>query len=292
MPKPPTAREPIRLPNSAATRDYVRACRAAGRRIGFVPTMGALHDGHLSLVRAARADNDVVIASVYVNPTQFGPGEDFDAYPRDEAGDLAKLAAGGADAVMTPSDADMYPPGHATTVDVSGITAVLEGATRPTHFRGVTTVVARLLNLAQPTRAYFGQKDAQQVLVIQRMVHDLAFDVEIVVCPTVREPDGLAMSSRNAYLSAPQRAAAPALFRGLSAAASRFAAGSRRVDELTGAITTPIQAAPELRLDYAAVIDGATAKPLPADAEAEPGGIAVVAAWAGTTRLIDNQPLG
>jgi pantoate--beta-alanine ligase len=198
-----------------ALRQYLTAQRAAGRRIGLVPTMGYLHEGHLSLVRTARQEYDVVVMSIFVNPKQFGPQEDFAAYPRDMERDLRLAQEAGVDAVFTPVVAEMYPPGFSTEVMVHVLTAPLCGASRPGHFQGVTTVVAKLFNIVAPDRAYFGQKDYQQALVIQKMVHDLLMPLEVVICPTVRDPDGLAMSSRNAYLNSAERQAALVLWRTL-----------------------------------------------------------------------------
>jgi len=213
----------VNVVETVAGMDSARA--ALSGAVGLVPTMGALHDGHLSLVRKARADSDHVVVSVFVNPTQFGPQEDLQTYPRDMHRDLRLLEAEGVDIVFAPSTGEMYPPGFDEWVEVRGpLTATLEGAFRPQFFRGVTTVVARLLRIVQPHRAYFGEKDAQQLRVISKMVKDLAFDLEIVPCPTVREPDGLAMSSRNAYLDPEQRKAATVLFRSLSLAKQKFAA--------------------------------------------------------------------
>ena len=193
----------------AELRSHLDAARAAGRRVGFVPTMGYLHDGHASLMRAARAECDVVVTSIFVNPLQFGPSEDLDAYPRDLTGDTALAEANGVDVVFAPSTAEMYPEAILTTVSVREVSATLEGRTRPTHFDGVATVVAKLFSIVGPCSAYFGEKDFQQLAVVRRLVADLSIPVEVVGCPTVREPDGLAMSSRNAYLTPEERAAAP-----------------------------------------------------------------------------------
>jgi pantoate--beta-alanine ligase len=222
----------------AEVRDALSAARRDGARIGLVPTMGALHEGHLSLVRAARRDCDVVVVSLFVNPAQFGPGEDLEAYPRDEAADAELLEAEGVDVLFAPSAAEVYPPGFATSVEVSGLTAVMEGdpAHRgPGHFRGVTTVVAKLFNAVGPQVAYFGQKDAQQAVVIRRMARDLDFPVEIEVLPTVREPDGLALSSRNRYLDPAERARAAGLHRALERARDAAVAGAPVVEALDAA---------------------------------------------------------
>ncbi len=258
------------------------------RTIGFVPTMGYLHDGHLALVRRARTENEIVVVSIFVNPLQFGPHEDYERYPRDLARDLALLAPEGVDLVFAPSVEEMYPPGFATSVVVSGPVAErLEGASRPGHFRGVATVVARLLNLVRPTRAYFGWKDAQQVLVIRRMVQDLALPVEIVPVPTVREADGLALSSRNVYLSPEERAAASAIPRALFAALERFQAGERNAEMLRRIVREAL-ASSLVRLDYVSVSDLERFEELEV---VDRPALLLVAAWVGTTRLIDNLPL-
>jgi len=220
---------------------------------GLVPTMGYLHEGHLSLVRAARPENDRVAASIYVNPTQFAPDEDLESYPRDLERDLALLQAEGVDLVFTPSDAVMYPAGFQTYVTVEEVTQVLEGASRPTHFRGVTTIVAKLFNVIQPTRAYFGQKDYQQTVVLRRMVRDLNIDVDLVICPIVREPDGLAMSSRNDYLTPPQREAATVLYRALTAGTALLDEGERDGAAVRRQMGQIIAAEPLARADYVSV---------------------------------------
>ena len=209
-----------------------RAARAGVADLGLVPTMGYLHDGHLSLVARAKAECSAVAVSIFVNPTQFGPNEDLARYPRDLPRDLGLLEAAGVDLVFAPQPAEVYPQGFDTVIEVRGVTDVLEGAVRPGHFAGVATVVAKLFNIVQPTRAYFGQKDAQQSVVIRKLVRDLNLPVEVIVAPTVREPDGLALSSRNSYLAPDQRAAAPAIYRALSAARDRFAAGERDAEAL------------------------------------------------------------
>lgn len=257
--------------------------RSAGRDVGLVPTMGALHEGHLSLVRAAREVSDVVVVSVFVNPLQFGPSEDLDSYPRDLERDLSLLDAAGVDVVFAPSEEEMYPPGRATSLHVAGISEVLEGLHRPGHFDGVATVVSKLFNIVAPDIAYFGQKDAQQVAVIKRMVKDLDFDLEVAVCPIVREPDGLAMSSRNAYLSTDQRRDAAILYRALSAGADRFR-NSGDPAEAEAAMRGEFGSLATVRLDYAAVCDPEDFGP------PRPGRpvLLAVAARLGSTRLIDN----
>lgn len=268
----------------------LRAWRTArtGSTIGFVPTMGYLHAGHLALVRRARAENDEVVVSIFVNPLQFGPHEDYERYPRDLARDLRLLEPEGVGLVFAPPVEEMYSPGFATAVEVSGPLAVrLEGAARPGHFRGVATVVTRLLNLVQPHRAYFGWKDAQQVLVVRQVVQDLALPVEIVPVPTVREADGLAMSSRNVYLSADERAAVAALPRALFAALARFQQGERDAEVLRQLVHAALAQTP-VGLDYVSVSDRETFQEL---ARVDRSALLLVAAWVGTTRLIDNVPL-
>lgn len=274
----------------AQTIAAVHAAKATGPGLswGFVPTMGYLHEGHLSLVRLARAANDRVAASVYVNPTQFAPTEDLASYPRDLERDLSLLRAAGVDLVFTPDDATMYPPGFQTAVVVSGVTQPLEGASRPTHFQGVTTVVAKLFNIVQPDRAYFGQKDAQQVVVVKRMVADLNSPVEIVVGPIVREPDGLAMSSRNTRLSPQQRAAAPVLHRALATARAALAAGKRDGKALRQLMEDVIAAEPLASLDYASVADPHTLQELGTVASRA---LLSLAVRFGPVRLIDNVPV-
>ncbi len=262
--------------------------RRAGAAIGLVPTMGALHEGHLSLVRLARARDDVVVASIFVNPAQFGPSEDLSRYPRTPERDAALLAAAGVDVLFMPAVEEVYPPGFSTTVAVGRLGDIMEGASRPGHFSGVATVVAKLFNMAEPRHAYVGQKDVQQVAVIRRMARDLDLPVEIVVGPTVREPDGLAMSSRNAYLSPEGRAAAAVLYRALSTARARCDAGERDARALRRAMHDTVAEEPLAELDYADAVDGATMDRLEIVRD---GAILVIAARIGTTRLIDNMPL-
>lgn len=231
------------------------ARKALSGRVGLVPTMGALHDGHRALVTAARAENDAVIATIFVNPMQFAAGEDLTTYPRSMEQDLAALEAAGVELVFTPTPDVIYPPGFQTYVDFEIVSKGLEGGHRPEHFKGVGTVVAKLFNLAQPDRAYFGQKDAQQVVVIRRMVRDLNFPVDIVVCPTVREADGLAMSSRNAYLNADERKAAAVLHRALRAAADAYEQGERVPATLRTVARNVLEAEPLAEVDYVAVND-------------------------------------
>lgn len=260
-----------------------RRWRVEGKSIGLVPTMGALHAGHLSLVERARQDNDVVVVSVFVNPIQFGPGEDFERYPRDFAHDAALLAMAGAGAVYRPSVEAMYPQGSSTRVIVHGVSEPLEGVARPGHFEGVATIVTKLFAAVQPVRAYFGQKDAQQVAVVKRLAADLDLGVDIVVAPTVREPDGLAMSSRNAYLNPEERKAAAALSDALRHAAEAYASGERDPEALSSILRSRLEAEPLVAIDYAEVVDQATFR--------KPGSLALVAARIGRTRLIDNHDL-
>lgn len=257
----------------------------ASRSVGFVPTMGYLHEGHLALVRRARAENETVVVSIFVNPLQFGPQEDYDRYPRDLDRDLYLLEREGVDAVFAPSVSEMYPSGFSTAVVVTGpIAERLEGEARPGHFRGVATVVTRLFGLVQPQRAYFGWKDAQQVLVVQRLVQDLALPVDIVPLPTVREADGLAMSSRNVYLSPEERVAASAIPRGLFAALERFRSGERAAAALRELVRRTLTTTP-VRLEYVSVSDLETFQEVE---YVERPALLLVAAWIGTTRLIDN----
>lgn len=252
---------------------------------GLVPTMGYLHQGHLALVERARAENERVAATIFVNPTQFAPSEDLSTYPRNLTQDLDSLEAAQVDLVFTPSETVMYPPGFQTVVSVDEVTKPLEGVSRPTHFRGVATVVAKLFNIMQPTRAYFGQKDAQQTVVIKRMAADLNFNLEVIICPTVREPDGVAMSSRNAYLSPRERAAAPVLYQALSAARSALEGGERDAEKLRQQIRDLISAESLVNLDYVSAADPLTLAELDIVSD---GVLFSLAAFLGKTRLIDN----
>jgi pantoate--beta-alanine ligase len=252
--------------------------------------MGALHAGHLSLVAAARAECDAVVASIFVNPSQFTPGEDYEAYPRDFEADCAKLEAAGVELVFAPTAEAMYPPGTSTSIEVAGIGDRLDGASRPGHFRGVATIVAKLFHIVEPDRAYFGQKDAAQVAVIRGMVRDLNMPVQVAVCPTVREGDGLAMSSRNRYLTREERGRALVLRRALDAAERLVQQGETRAERLRAAMLACFFdfAEPDdskLRLDYAEVVDPETLEPV---GDASRGALVAVAAWVGKTRLIDN----
>ncbi len=271
--------------------ETVAAFREARRplgELGLVPTMGFLHDGHLALVARARAENGAVAASLFVNPTQFGDPADLQRYPRDMPGDLAKLERAGVDLVFAPSPAEMYTPGAATRVEVGPLADVLEGASRPGHFAGVATVVAKLFNIVAPTRAYFGEKDAQQVAVIRRLVRDLDMSVEVIACPTVREPDGLAMSSRNVRLSPAERAAAPVLHRALAAAQALAAAGERDTERLRGRVREAVAAEPAVVLDYVSVADPESLAELE---RLDRAALLSLAARLGPVRLIDNVTL-
>ncbi len=271
----------------AETIDALAAWRAAvAGTLGVVPTMGALHDGHLSLVRRARRECDRVATTIFVNPAQFGPHEDLQSYPRDLPRDLALLTAAGVDCVFTPTGPMMYPADFSTWVTVEQIVNRWEGVSRPGHFRGVATIVLKLLNLTRADRAYFGEKDYQQLRVVERMVRDLNVPTAIVACPTVREPDGLAMSSRNAHLSPVERRAAIVLWRGLGAARAACLAGERSGEALGRLVTETIQREPLARVDYVAVGDPESLEPVTRVARG--GAICLVAAWIAKVRLIDN----
>jgi len=263
----------------------VRAARACGQRVGLVPTMGALHEGHASLLRAARADGGLVVASIFVNPTQFGPAEDFSQYPRAIERDLEICRREDVDLVFAPSAAEMYPAGFATTVHVAGMTDKMCGALRPGHFGAVCTVVAKLLNIALPDVAYFGEKDAQQLAIIRQMVKDLNFPVEIRGCPTVRDPDGLALSSRNVHLSPTERRQALALSASLAEAREAVRAGERDAGRLAEGVRQRLKAAEGVDLQYVAVVDPDTLEDLTQVADTV---LVAVAAKVGATRLIDN----
>ena len=265
-----------------------RRWRFEGRSIGLVPTMGALHAGHLSLVELARGENDIVVVSIFVNPIQFGPGEDFERYPRDLARDTQMLARAEVDAIYQPPLEVMYPRDSTTRVHVGGVAEPLEGERRPGHFEGVATVVTKLFAAVEPDRAYFGQKDAQQVAVVQRLTRDLDLGVEVRVAPIVREPDGLALSSRNVYLDAGERKAALALSAALREAATAYASGERDPGRLHAVLEARLRAEPLVQVDYAEVVDPATFRK-PAGAQSKP--LAVVAARIGKTRLLDNHDL-
>ncbi len=279
----------------ASTRAAIAAARQAGRRIGFVPTMGFLHAGHVSLMEAARRDErrlgrePFVVVSIFVNPTQFGPHEDYNRYPRDTAGDLSQCKEAGVELVFTPAVTDMYRADASTTVHVRGLTDTLCGPCRPGHFDGVATIVAKLFNIVQPDAAYFGEKDAQQLAVIRRMVRDLDFALEVVGCPTVREPDGVAMSSRNALLSPGERARATALYRALCAARERIQGGERSAAAVTKEMRQIVDAVQPERIDYISVVDPETLQPVH---EISGPVLVALAVRIGTTRLIDNLTVG
>jgi pantoate--beta-alanine ligase len=273
------------LTSAAEVTAVSKEAHRAGKRVGFVPTMGALHEGHLSLVRTARAQADVVIASVFVNPKQFAPDEDFSKYPRAPEKDSAMLAAEKTDYLFLPSVEEMYPPGATSWVTEEALSQKLDGHSRPGHFRGVTTVVAKLFNIVQPDLAFFGQKDAAQVAIVNKMVLDLNFDVRIVVCPIVRETDGLAMSSRNAYLNPEQRKQALVLYRSLMRVQTLADRGERSSARLRVAGEQVMSEEPAVRLDYFEIVNRDTLDPV---ADISGGALVAVAANVGSTRLIDN----
>jgi len=266
-------------------KQVARQARAEGRSAGFVPTMGALHAGHMSLVRAALAESQPVIASIFVNPTQFGPNEDFQKYPRTFEADSKKLEDAGVDYLFAPESSEIYPPGFRTWVNVEGLSERLEGKSRPGHFRGITTVVLKLLEIVQPQKAFFGRKDAQQARIIRQMARDLHLDSEIVVCPIVREPDGLAMSSRNAYLNPKERRAATTLFRALDGARVSISRGERDALRLTAAMRETLRTEPLAETDYAELVDAETLEPV---TRLRGACLALLAVRIGATRLIDN----
>jgi pantoate--beta-alanine ligase len=266
-------------------KQVARQARAEGRPIGLVPTMGALHEGHMSLVRAAVAECRPVIASIFVNPAQFGPSEDFHKYPRTLEADRTHLEQAGVDYLFAPEAGEMYPPGFRTWINVEGLSDRLEGRVRPGHFRGVTTVVLKLLEIVQPRKAYFGRKDAQQARLIQQMARDLHLDSEIIVCPIVREPDGLAMSSRNAYLSTEERRAAAVLHRALDDARRAIERGEHDALRLVAAMREVIRAESLAQTDYIELVDAETLEPV---TQLRRACLALLAARFGATRLIDN----
>ncbi len=273
------------LTSIGAMKALVLRWKAEGKTIGFVPTMGCLHEGHLSLVREARRRADVTVVSIFVNPIQFGPKEDFKKYPRNLKRDAALLEKEGVDVVFHPASKDIYPPGYKTYVEVRGLEERLCGQSRPGHFRGVCTVVLKLINIVSPDTAFFGWKDAQQVIIVKKMAGDLGLDTEIVTCPLVREPDGLAMSSRNTYLSREERTAALVLARSLAEAENLVAMGERDSVSLMEAIRDMIQAEPLARVDYVCITDLEKLEPLP---RLEGDVLIALAVFIGDTRLIDN----
>ncbi len=276
------------IPASAQMKQWSRRCKAQGKSIGLVPTMGYLHEGHLSLIRRCRAATDSVVVSIFVNPTQFGPGEDLDRYPRDEEGDLRKCRELGTDAVFMPDASQIYGPNHQTYVEVGPVAEPLCGATRPGHFRGVATVVLKLFNIVLPDRAYFGSKDYQQLQVIKTMVRDFDLDVDVVACQTVREQDGLAMSSRNAYLSPEERNEALCLYKALTRARALFAAGETNGDNYLKAMREIISREPNAEIDYVSLVDPESLQDLE---KVDSRALAALAVRVGRTRLIDNMLL-
>jgi pantoate--beta-alanine ligase len=284
------ARPPFEiLRDPAAMRERAEDLRRDGRRLAVVPTMGALHEGHLALLRAARARADLVILTIFVNPTQFGPNEDLAKYPRDEAGDLAKARACGIDLAFCPDAAAMYPAGAQTFVEVRDLQKPLCGGSRPGHFAGVATIVTKLFHVTRPHLAVFGEKDYQQLAIIRRMVRDLDFGIEILGVPIVREADGLALSSRNAYLSPEDRRAALCLSKGLAAAEAAYKAGERDAAALVRAARAPIEGEPRARIDYVELRDAVELTDL---ARVERAAVLAMAVFLGTTRLIDNRVIG
>jgi pantoate--beta-alanine ligase len=267
------------------TQSACRALRLSGKSLGLAPTMGALHEGHLSLVRASKATCDGTVASIFVNPTQFGPNEDLDKYPRTFETDCALLEKDGVDLLFAPSAAEMYPAGASTWVEVEGVGDRLDGASRPGHFRGVATIVAKLFHIVAPTHAFFGQKDAAQLAVLRKMVRDLNFDLEIVGCPIVREPDGLAMSSRNRFLNAEERKQALIIGRALRAASGLIASGETSSPKLLAEMQSAMAEEPSARIDYLTVVSSDTLEEIE---DVRHGGLLAIAAVIGSTRLIDN----
>ena len=287
MPSPD--RDEIQVAETVSSvREAVRHAKLAGLQVGFVPTMGALHVGHVSLIKRARAECGYVAVSIFVNPTQFGPNEDFNRYPRPREADLRMCQDAGADLVFYPSVETMYPVGHTTFVEVAGLSDTLEGAIRPGHFRGVTTVVTKLFNIVQADRAYFGQKDFQQQLIIRVMARELDMPTEVITCETIRDPDGLALSSRNAYLSKSERMAGLALSRALRLAESMVAESGQDILQIESAMQQELETTSGVKLEYAVIVNYETLKKLTV---VEPLMVALVAARVGTTRLIDNMIL-
>ena len=273
----------------SALRTYLRGLRLEGKEIGFVPTMGALHEGHLSLVQRAARDCDLVVLSIYVNPRQFGPNEDFEAYPRDLQRDLQMASSAGVDAVLIPTNEEMYPNGYQTVVLLPELGSLLDGTHRPGHFDGVATVVCKLLNIVQPDRAFFGQKDYQQLRVIEQMVLDLNLPCKIVMAPTVRAEDGLALSSRNSYLNDKERLAATVIHRSLCAVVELTVRGEKRPKVLEECMREILETEPLLKLQYATIVTPETLQPAPEEGLERM--VALVAAHVGRTRLIDNEVL-
>lgn len=275
------------IASAAELQSMAEQARLQGRTIGLVPTMGYLHEGHLSLIEIAKKSCDVIITSIFVNPTQFAPNEDFARYPRDIKRDTELCRSAGSTVLFTPEESEMYPDGHATVVSVDGISSLLEGKFRPNHFRGVTTVVAKLFLLAKPHKAFFGQKDAQQCVIVKKLVRDLRFDIEIIVAPIVREGDGLAMSSRNLYLSPQERSEATILHASLCRAEELVKSGERSTSNIVRAMKNMIQQKQSAVIDYAEVVNAETLSALERIEKGTPA-LAVLAVRFGTTRLIDN----
>ncbi len=275
----------MRIEDPQVARALCREARAKGLRVAFVPTMGYFHEGHLSLMRSARAGGAYLVVSIFVNPIQFGAGEDFDRYPRDEARDEQLARQEGVDLLFVPEVAAVYPEGYRTYVEVEGLSRLLCGVSRPTHFRGVTTVVAKLLNMIEPDLLFLGRKDAQQAVILGRMVEDLNFPCEVIVCPTVREPDGLAMSSRNAYLSGEERRQALSLFQSLGRACELVVAGERSVSTVLAVIREELAPQPLVNVEYVTAVDMLTLQPL---RELQGEVLIALAAAVGRARLIDN----
>ena len=273
----------------SAVAEFKEARRKIEGTVGLVPTMGYLHEGHLFLARRAKAENNVSVVSIFVNPTQFEPKEDFARYPRDPERDLAMLEREQTDLVLMPPVEEIYPAGASTWVDVEDVTKTLEGATRPGHFRGVATVVAKLFNIVEPTKAYFGQKDAQQVVVIRKMVTDLNMNLEVVVVPTLREPDGLAMSSRNVYLNPQERQAAVVLWRSMNLAQGLWQKGGRDAEKIRNEMVALIKKEPLARIDYVSIADPRTLEEL---SQVKGPALVSMTVYVGKTRLIDNLTLG
>jgi pantoate--beta-alanine ligase len=275
----------MRIDDPRVARALCRKARARGLRVAFVPTMGCFHEGHLSLMRSARTDSAYVVVSVFVNPTQFGAGEDYHRYPRDLARDEQLARDEGVDLLFTPQVSDLYPEGYNTYVEVEGLSRLLCGASRPTHFRGVATIVAKLLNMVEPDVLFLGRKDAQQAVILQRMVEDLNFPCQVVVCPTVREADGLAMSSRNMYLSPDERRQALSLFQSLRRGCDLAVQGERSAPAILSAISDTLEGHSLVEVEYVVAVDPATLQPVPELREAM---LLALAARVGCARLIDN----
>jgi pantoate--beta-alanine ligase len=273
----------------AEMQERARTTLAAGKTISFVPTMGFLHQGHASLLQEGRVQGDLLVLSIFVNPTQFGVGEDFESYPRDLQRDSEVAAENGVDIIFAPTAGEMYPQGYQTYVNVEKVSLPLCGASRPGHFRGVTTVVAKLFNIVKPTKAFFGEKDFQQLVVIRRMVRDLNMDVQIVGMPTIREDDGLAKSSRNSYLSPEERRAALCLSRSMAAVSDLYRSGEKDIEKLRAELLVVLDREPLARIDYAELCDGET---LEKPEQADDRTVVALAVRIGTTRLIDNTIIG